>query len=484
MGGRRHGESRPLALPERAAAALITSYIRICERLTRELVRQKLLRGHRYIVNLIEASASIIPGTSGYEVFILMEYCSGGGIIDMMNTRLQNRLTEQEILKIFSDVVEGVCWMHTRSPPLMHRDLKVENILLAGPGFYKLCDFGSTAVPKDAAAQTMHEIQELELELNKHTTLQYRAPEMCDVWSRKGVGLPADIWALGVLLYKLCFYTTPFEEHGPLAILNCQYKMPSYPNYSADIRNIISSILVESAQQRPTAWQVHKEVCRLRGVAPNRDYVSVPRTGHSLQVYKCNKADSLGLGMLHSKSRPRRRCSRRPPAAAASASPGVRRPLSPTSPYRGLARRDSPPSFRRAAHLSNRTSHPGTPSATASRPCGGGGLRRAVQTVSLRLGAVRRRRVCSHRQPGRWLRYSRVVSLRVCRSSNSLQLRLPLRLVPLCAASAIHSLAPPRPSLLGGPPLLAPKQRSRSSRARRRSRLPLCSKSSRRPVRL
>lgn len=149
------------------------------------------MRGHKYIVNLIEASASIIPGTTGYEVFILMEYCAGGGIIDFMNTRLQNRLTEQEILKIFSDVVEGVCWMHTRDPPLMHRDLKVENILLSGPNFYKLCDFGSTAVPKPKPAQTMQEIQELEMDLNKHTTIQYRAPEMCDVWSRKNVGLPS-----------------------------------------------------------------------------------------------------------------------------------------------------------------------------------------------------------------------------------------------------------------------------------------------------
>lgn len=131
-----------------------------------------------------------------------MEYCAGGGIIDFMNTRLQSRLTEQEILKIFSDAVEGVCWMHTRDPPLMHRDLKVENILLAGPNQYKLCDFGSTAVPKPKPAQTMQEIQDLEMDLNKHTTIQYRAPEMCDVWSRKGVGLPsgqsqsiAPLWA-------------------------------------------------------------------------------------------------------------------------------------------------------------------------------------------------------------------------------------------------------------------------------------------------
>ena len=54
-----------------------------------------------------------------------MEYCAGGGIIDLMNARLQNRLMEGEILKMFSDVVEAVCWMHTRDPPLMHRDLKV-----------------------------------------------------------------------------------------------------------------------------------------------------------------------------------------------------------------------------------------------------------------------------------------------------------------------------------------------------------------------
>jgi len=36
------------------------------------------------------------------------------------------------------------------------------------------------------------------------------------------------VWALGVLLYKLCYYTTPLEEQGPLAILHAQYKIPPY----------------------------------------------------------------------------------------------------------------------------------------------------------------------------------------------------------------------------------------------------------------
>lgn len=45
-------------------------------------------------------------GNGAHEVFILMELCSGGGIIDMMNRRLRERLTEAEILQIFVDVCE------------------------------------------------------------------------------------------------------------------------------------------------------------------------------------------------------------------------------------------------------------------------------------------------------------------------------------------------------------------------------------------
>lgn len=50
---------------------------------------------------------------------------TGGGIIDMMNRRLRERLTEGEILQIFVDVCEGLAAMHNLQPALLHRDLKV-----------------------------------------------------------------------------------------------------------------------------------------------------------------------------------------------------------------------------------------------------------------------------------------------------------------------------------------------------------------------
>ncbi|KAL9069072.1 MAG: hypothetical protein Q9157_006286 [Trypethelium eluteriae] len=205
-----------------------------------EVETMKRLKGHRHIVTYIDSHASQLKG-GGYEVFLLMEYCDGGGLIDFMNTRLQNRLTEPEILKIFSDVAEGVASMHYLKPPLLHRDLKVENVLItksSSSRTYKVCDFGSAAQPRPAAT-TAQEGRLIEDDVQRHTTMQYRSPEMIDVYRRQPIDEKSDIWALGVLLYKLCYYTTPFEDQGQMAILNASYKYPNYPVFSDRIKKLI-----------------------------------------------------------------------------------------------------------------------------------------------------------------------------------------------------------------------------------------------------
>ncbi|MCJ1432191.1 hypothetical protein MMC27_001547 [Xylographa pallens] len=231
-----------------------------------EVETMKKLKGHRHIVTYIDSHASQLKG-GGYEVFLLMEYCGGGGLIDFMNTRLQNRLTEPEILKIFSDVAQGVACMHYLKPPLLHRDLKVENVLISSTGTsrqYKLCDFGSTASPRPAAT-TAAEGRLIEDDVQKHTTLQYRSPEMIDVYRKQPIDEKSDIWALGVLLYKLCYYTTPFEEQGQMAILNASFKFPGYPIFTDTLKKLIASMLREKPQARPNIYQVVREVCLMRG---------------------------------------------------------------------------------------------------------------------------------------------------------------------------------------------------------------------------
>ncbi|CAD6442816.1 54558a7a-feea-4bea-bc5f-9d728eb3bbf4 [Sclerotinia trifoliorum] len=232
-----------------------------------EVETMKKLKGHRAIVTYYDSHASQLKG-GGYEVFLLMEFCNGGGLIDFMNTRLQNRLTEPEILKIFSDVSEGVACMHYLKPPLLHRDLKVENVLITSTGpsrRFKLCDFGSTAPPRPAAT-TAAECRLIEDDVQKHTTLQYRSPEMIDVYRKLPIDEKSDIWALGVLLYKLCYYTTPFEAQGQLAILNASFKFPSYPMFSDPLKNLIASMLKEKPTSRPNIYQVLREACLMQGI--------------------------------------------------------------------------------------------------------------------------------------------------------------------------------------------------------------------------
>lgn len=218
-----------------------------------EVETMKRLKGHEAIVTYIDSHASELRGgAGGYEVFLLMEYCNGGGLIDFMNTRLQHRLTEPEILNIFTDVAEGVACMHYLRPPLLHRDLKVENVLITttptgGPGGgpkrrFKVCDFGSAAPPKPAP-QSVVECRLMEEDVQKHTTLQYRSPEMVDVYRKQPIDEKSDIWALGVLLYKLCYYTTPFEEQGHLAILNASYRFPRYPVFSDRLKKLIGEYM-------------------------------------------------------------------------------------------------------------------------------------------------------------------------------------------------------------------------------------------------
>ncbi|EEY20907.1 serine/threonine-protein kinase ppk30 [Verticillium alfalfae VaMs.102] len=228
-----------------------------------EVETMKRLKGHRMIVTYIDSHASELRG-GGFEVFLLMEYCNGGGLIDFMNTRLQHRLTEPEILHIFTDVAEGVACMHYLKPPLLHRDLKVENVLILSQGSkkrFKLCDFGSAAPPKPAP-QTVVECRLLDEDVQKHTTLQYRSPEMIDVYRKQPIDEKSDIWALGVLLYKLCYYTTPFEDQGQLAILNASFRFHSHPVFSDRLKKLIGMVI---SQSRPNVYQVLREACAMQG---------------------------------------------------------------------------------------------------------------------------------------------------------------------------------------------------------------------------
>ncbi|XP_070235435.1 AP2-associated protein kinase 1 isoform X6 [Bos mutus] len=224
--------------------------LQVCKR---EIQIMRDLSGHKNIVGYIDSSINSVSSGDVWEVLILMDFCRGGQVVNLMNQRLQTGFTENEVLQIFCDTCEAVARLHQCKTPIIHRDLKVENILLHDRGHYVLCDFGS-ATNKFQNPQT-EGVNAVEDEIKKYTTLSYRAPEMVNLYSGKVITTKADIWALGCLLYKLCYFTLPFGE-SQVAICDGNFTIPDNSRYSQDMHCLIRYMLEPDPDKRPDIYQV------------------------------------------------------------------------------------------------------------------------------------------------------------------------------------------------------------------------------------
>ncbi|XP_053275878.1 AP2-associated protein kinase 1 isoform X10 [Pleuronectes platessa] len=218
-----------------------------------EIQIMKDLVGNKNIVGFLDSSITAVGAGDVWEVLILMDFCRGGQVVNLMNQRLQTGFTEPEVLQIFCDTCEAVTRLHQCKSPIIHRDLKVENILLHDRGHYVLCDFGS-ATNRFQNPQT-EGVPVVDEEIKKYTTLSYRAPEMVNLYGGKVITTKADIWAMGCLLYKLCYFTLPFGE-SQVAICDGSFTIPDISRYSQDMHCLIRYMLEPDPDKRPDIYQV------------------------------------------------------------------------------------------------------------------------------------------------------------------------------------------------------------------------------------
>ncbi|KAI0871999.1 kinase-like protein [Hypoxylon argillaceum] len=129
-------------------------------------------------------------------VWLVLEYCPG----DELYNYLLNHgpLPVDKVQKIFTQLVGAVSYVHQQS--CVHRDLKLENILLDKHENVKLVDFGFTREyeGKSNYLQTFC------------GTICYSAPEMLK--GEKYAGEKVDVWSLGVILYALLCGELPFDD--------------------------------------------------------------------------------------------------------------------------------------------------------------------------------------------------------------------------------------------------------------------------------
>ncbi|XP_057584568.1 NUAK family SNF1-like kinase 2 [Hippopotamus amphibius kiboko] len=174
------------------------------------------------------------------KIVIVMEYASRGDLYDYISER--QRLSEREARHFFRQIVSAVRYCHQNR--VVHRDLKLENILLDANGNIKIADFG--------LSNLYHQGKFLQTFCGSPL---YASPEIVN--GKPYTGPEVDSWSLGVLLYILVHGSMPFDgqDHKTLVkqISNGAYRQPPKPS---DACGLIRWLLMVNPTRRATLEDV------------------------------------------------------------------------------------------------------------------------------------------------------------------------------------------------------------------------------------
>ncbi|GAA6070734.1 NUAK family SNF1-like kinase 2, partial [Tachysurus ichikawai] len=188
---------------------------------------------HPYIITIYEVFEN------KDKIVIVMEYASKGDLFDYICER---HISEREARHTFRQIVSAVHYCHQNG--IVHRDLKLENILLDANGDVKIADFGlSNLYRRDEYLQTYC------------GSPLYASPEIVN--GRPYKGPEVDSWSLGVLLYALVHEAMPFDGQDYKTLVR-QISRGDYrkPTKRSDACGLIRWMLMVNPDRRATLEEI------------------------------------------------------------------------------------------------------------------------------------------------------------------------------------------------------------------------------------
>ncbi|MCC9193126.1 Stk1 family PASTA domain-containing Ser/Thr kinase [Arthrobacter sp. zg-Y916] len=188
---------------------------------------------HPHVVGVLD------QGIEGSLAYLVMEYVPGRTLRDVLNERTV--LTPRLALAMMDAVVDGLAAAHEAG--LVHRDVKPENVLLAGSGAIKIADFGlARAVTTSTNTGTLV------------GTVAYLAPELV---TGAGADARSDIYSAGIMLYEMLTGVQPFTGEVPIQVafahVHSTVPAPSAlcPGLAQDLDELVQWCTAQDPEERP-----------------------------------------------------------------------------------------------------------------------------------------------------------------------------------------------------------------------------------------
>ncbi|TKX22309.1 protein kinase-like protein 6 [Elsinoe australis] len=218
-----------------------------------------------------------------YHWYMLFEYVNGGQMLDYIISH--GRLKEKQARKFGRQIASALDYCHRNN--IVHRDLKIENILISKTGDIKIIDFGlsNTFTPKGHLKTFCG-------------SLYFAAPELLQ--AKQYTGPEVDVWSFGIVLYVLVCGKVPFDDQS-MPQLHAKIKKGhvEYPPWlTNECRSLIARMLQTDPNQRATMSEIMCHPWMTKGFGGPPDNFLPPRRPLTLPLEKevIRKMDGFDFG--------------------------------------------------------------------------------------------------------------------------------------------------------------------------------------------
>jgi len=176
-------------------------------------------------------------------IFLILEYIQGVDLFEYLQLNDFRALKEHEAKKIFQQIVEITEFIHKKG--IVHRDLKLENVMLKANHKVKIIDFGLCAqAPCDSMLDSFL------------GSVEYACPEILD--RRPYNGCKAEVWSLGVMLFALLYGQFPFSTYDRERKFRVELTFPADSTVSSTAKDLVTSMLQVDPEMRFNLKEVSK----------------------------------------------------------------------------------------------------------------------------------------------------------------------------------------------------------------------------------